>query len=124
MKLEVLKNKYHGLPLEDNGAYMSKEANAFARHIKAFLTGVAFENSMKLVQFNVGHYYVSGFFEKGGKYVYFLREIERFGNFVNLEKSNVLIRWAESDSDYTGGTNNYTNLSAIGRDVLRLFDFQ
>lgn len=123
MKLEVFKNKYHGVPLEDNGAYMSNEANQFARHIKAYLTSVAYNYEFNLVKFNVGHYYVSGFFSKNGKYVYFSREIERYGKCVDLEKNyDILIRTAKNSDDYRGGSNDYTGFKNIGRDVLRLLE--
>ena len=121
MKLEVLKQRYHGVILEDDGAYMSKEANAFARHIKAYLTGVAYENGFKLAKFDVGHYYVSGFFEKDGKYVYFSRDIERYNYPVDIQRdNNILIRTAESLTDYRGGSNNYTNFKSIANMALRL----
>ncbi len=124
MKLEVLKNKYHNNVVEDAGAYMSQKAKNFARHIKAYLTGVAYENDMELVQFNVGHYYISGFFKKRNKYVYFSREIERYNKPINLEnKYDILIRTAESDKDYRGGFNYYTGIATIGRDSLRLLNF-
>ena len=61
--------KWNGKAIEDDGAYMSKEAMSFV---------TAFRNMLKrelgdkydIVQLKAGHYCLSGFIEHNGIYIY------------------------------------------------------
>ena len=77
---------------------------------------------IRLVECSANHYYVSGFIERDGRYVYFCTSDVRYfpGNWHN----NILIRTAKSDKDYTGGRNCYTTLEKFGEEVLRLLNSQ
>ena len=74
----------------------------------------------RLVNFSRGHYYISGFIERGGKFVYF--SISDVRHFKGDWHSNILIRTAKSASDYTGGGNGYTNLENFTERVSSLLN--
>ena len=62
------------------------------------------------------HYDMSGFFKKDDKYVYWSFSAERYGTPTSLKKSGVngfLYRTAESDKDFRGGNNHFTDLSKL-----------
>jgi hypothetical protein len=69
----------------------------------------------KLVNVNRGHYYTSGFIEKDGKFVYF--SISDVRGFPNEWYKNILIRTAEHEKDYTGGSNGYITLERFADKV-------
>lgn len=75
----------------------------YKKAIKANLPETA-----ELINFNRGHFYVSGFIKKNDKYVYFYISDVRFG--LDAWYNNILIRTAENEKDYTGGCNEYTTL--------------
>ena len=123
MKINDLKRKYDGKTVEDLGCYMSEEAKLFARHLKSTIKTIAQEQSFEMTNFSVGHYYISGFLKKDGKFVYFSRDIERYEQPINLEKSGVfgfLVRTAKHEKDYTGGHNNYCGLSEFSNLLDRI----
>lgn len=68
----------------------------------------------QLYNYNRGHYIISGFIERNGKYVYFSVGDVRFSHSWS---TNILIRTAKSVKDYTGGSNNYTTLERFSTDV-------
>lgn len=123
MKINDLKRKYNGKAVEDLYCYMSEEAKSFARHLKATIKTIAQEQNFELVSYGVGHYYIYGFLKKEDKFIYFSRDIERYEQPIDLEKSGVfgfLVRTAKHEKDYTGGCNNYCGLSDFGNLINRI----
>lgn len=121
MKLKELYQKYQNRTVEDGGCYMSKEAMQYASDIESTLKTIAKENGFCLHSFTIGHYFVSGFFEKEGKFVYFSRDIERYQKEISLKSAfSILIRSARSDDDYSGGRNNYCNFDVLAASVIDL----
>jgi len=100
---------WEGVEFESSTA-TTPQFNSFARDYKATLKGLLLGN-LELVSFNKGHFYVSGFVlnKDNGKYAYFSIPDVRF--FPNEWNSNILVRTAEHDKDYTGGANNFCKLS-------------
>lgn len=110
--------KYRGRAFESSSS-KTPEFIAFAMAFKADLLAQLPEG-VKLEAYHVGHFYVSGFVSRGGKYAYFSISDVRY--FRDDWVSNVLIRTAESLTDYTGGRNCYTSLSDFGHNIARLLD--
>lgn len=113
MKVISFVRKYNGRTLEDDGAYNSSEFVQFAKDLKATIREVCKDNNAKLTNFSVGHYDVSGFIIKDGKYVYFSYSEPR-GCAIDFNKSDYanafLIRTAEHNRDYRGGGNHFCNI--------------
>ena len=74
----------------------------FKKHIKQNLPDGA-----ELV-FNRGHFYVYGFVKRLDKYVYF--SISDVRHFRDGWYNDILIRTAEGEKDFTGGSNSQTSL--------------
>jgi hypothetical protein len=97
----------------------SGETQQFKSFVKAFkkelktLMGPEYN-----IQLSSGHFYVSGFIEQNGKYVYFSTSDVR--SFRNEWYNHLLVRTAKHDKDYTGGDNNYTTLPNVQKSVERL----
>ena len=124
MTILNFKKKWNGKSVEDSGCYISEEAKLFARNLRATIKEIANKNGFNLVEWNVGHYYISGFLEKDGKYIYFIRDIERYGKTINIENSGFmngfLVRIAKYFKDYTGGHNHFCGLSGFGDLINKL----
>ena len=100
----------------ESSCYKTEDFKAFARDLKRYITK-ELPHPMKIVEWNVGHFYVSGFIQKSEQYVYFSIRDVRYCNWYD----NVLIRTAAHDKDYTGGWNNYTSIEFFGQSVQNLF---
>ena len=100
-----------------SGSVIDEDFRVFARLFKKHVSQNMPDNS-QLVNFNRGHYYVSGFIENDGKYVYFsVSDVRHFpGNWYN----NILVRTAKTERDYTGGSNRYTTLDNFTQAVADL----
>ena len=114
--IKKLYNKYQGKVLEDDGAYKSKDFIKFASYMKRQFKASAQERGFELDAFSIGHYYVSGFFKKGDKFVYFSYDEPRHQQIdfnKNDPTNGFLYRTAEHNKDYTGGRNNFVPLSKL-----------
>lgn len=125
MKTKTFVKKYQGRGVEDWTSYMSDSAEQFAKDFKSTVKDIFKDDGIDIVNWSVGHYFMSGFFKKNDKHVYFSRNIER-GYPINLESRDamfgILVRTAKSDKDYTGGRNNFTSIKGLRQTVLTLFD--
>ena len=74
----------------------------------------------ELKKANKNHYTFSAFFKDiDNKYVYFSISDVRY--FQNEWYTNILVRSASDDRDYTGGQNYYTNLEYLPIKIHYLF---
>lgn len=110
--------KWHGCQLEDGGCVRSQEYVVFQRAFKRLLNNIAKELGATLVSFTAGHYYESAMFERNGRYAYLNRE----GGFSRSTPvlHRILVRTAEHEKDYRGGSNNYPNWSQLTNEIDRL----
>ena len=116
MTVKKFTSKYQGRILEDAGAYKSDEFLAFARDFKAMTREIAGKIHATLVSFSIGHYDVSGFVERDGRYAYFSYSEPRHMP-IDLTRSDalqgILVRSAEGPKDYRGGHNNFANVEGF-----------
>jgi hypothetical protein len=101
-------------------------------------------NGLCIIQYNVGHFYVSGFITvkqcigckpgmirdcdkmvnkivdecNGPFYIYFSTSDVR--HFKNEWYENILIRSAKNEKDFKGGANGYTTLNDFNKDIERM----
>lgn len=116
--MEKFTNKYMFKKIQDDGAYVSKEAGIFCRDFKAMLKRTLKDKGINVSSFSMGHYDLSGFCEKGGRYVYFsynIRDAQESGlsclNFTDdTVMKGVLVRTAKHLKDYTGGRNHFCSV--------------
>ena len=102
-----------------SGGTTGEDFNTFARLFKKHIQK-SLPIGSNLVAFSKGHYYVSGFVERGGKFVYF--SVSDVRHFPGSWQNNILVRTARNEKDYTGGGNNYTNLEFFAVKVLNLLE--
>ena len=115
MTIKSFVKKWNGQSVQDDGGVVSQQFKMFAKELGA-----------ELVSFSAGHYDVSGFIEKGGKYAYFRFSVPRGERPMDLCEGgfmgNVLVRTAAGPKDYTGGWNNFCSMAEIKELMERLFD--
>jgi len=70
----------------------------------------------KIVSWNRGHFYVSAFIKnEAGKYVYLSMPDVRYS--PNEWFNSILVRTAQHEKDYTGGSNCYSTLDNLQRNI-------
>ena len=98
----------------ESACYKTQQFRSFATQFRNAIKKALPENA-KTVKLNTGHFYVSGFIEREGKFVYFSVSDVRY--FANEWYNHILIRTAKSERDFTGGFNEYTTLEKFGSNV-------
>jgi hypothetical protein len=102
----------------------NKTYSMFKRGFKGYL-----QNYFKLIQFkpSLGHFFISGFFElenkeNGNKQIYYF-SIEDLRDSFEIGGCKFLIRSAKDFNDYTGGQNNYLDLTDFEKFKRDLTEF-
>ena len=103
----------------ESSSELTPEFATFARAFKKHIISNA-ANEFELVNWSRGHFDVSGFLKNkaNGKLVYFSTCDVR--QFPDAWYNDVLIRTAQHDRDYTGGSNCYASLNRIIETARRL----
>ena len=118
-----LYRKYHQKIVDDWGSVNSPAMKQFAKDAKKTFKQI---EGVKLEDFSLGHYSISGFFSGNGGYVYFSYDIPRGDNPIDMARidplEGILIRKASSTKDYTGGTNTFTNMMNFEYSLKDLLD--
>lgn len=124
MTLSDFYDKYQKTLIEDAGSVVSEEFKTFAQDFRQILRNVCKHNGWKLAGFQIGHYSVRAFFcEENKKFIYInfapSRHIE-----LDLDRKDalagILIRRADSLSDFKGHTNHFTNVLNLDSDAVKL----
>lgn len=97
--------------LTDEFSSFSKD---FKKHLKS-IAGIDYE-----LDFSRSHFDCSGFFKskKTEKFCYF--SISDVRHFPDSWYNNLLVRTAENEKDFTGGSNNYCKLTDLKENIKRL----
>ena len=103
---------------------LKKTYSMFKRGFKGYL-----QNYFKLIQFkpSLGHFFISGFFElenkeNGNKQIYYF-SIEDLRDSFEIGGCKFMIRTAKDFKDYTGGQNNYLDLTDFEKFKRDLTEF-
>lgn len=118
--------KWQNAVLADAGGYVSKEYRSFqtalVREISKYATAVG----AKVMSNLKGHYDTSCFVERNGRFVYISHSsgLSRMGGGVRIELGSFLIRTARHAKDYTGGCNQYCDLSNLQSQIDCLLNRQ
>ena len=122
--MKSLIKKWDKRSIQDDGAYKSDEFKEFARDVRKALTKELAKYGINLPKFSVGHYDFSAFAERDGKYVYIGYDVPRGGQPLDLDACDCmygwLIRTAKSDTDFTGGWNNFSNTENLVNTINNL----
>ncbi len=125
MNMTAIIKKWTGKSIRDDGGVVSEQFKMFSRDFRSAIKTVANNIGAKLVSYTPGHYDMSGFLEKDGKYVYFHYSVPRGEYPMNLYESSfmggVLIRTASGPKDYTGGQNRYCSFDGFERMANDIF---
>lgn len=112
-------NKWNGRPLQDDGSTVSKAYRGFQRAFKNALADMAADLGARLAWFDSGHYDESAMFERGGKFVYLNHTNNVFRRSVPSFDST-LVRTAQHEKDYRGGTNMFVRWPYLTNEIDRL----
>lgn len=95
----------------------TEQFKKFSREIRSYLKNI---DGFELVDYSRGHFYFSAFLKNKvtGKYVYVSSDDVRYS--VNGWYNCLLVRTAEHEKDYTGGSNCFTDLETVGEKLNSL----
>ena len=115
--------KWQSSILADAGIYVSKEYCNFQTALVREISKYAEAVDATVVSNSKGHYDTSCFVDNG-KFVYISHSStsSRMGSGVRIELDSFLIRTAKHAKDYTGGRNQYCDLSNLQSMIDRLLD--
>jgi hypothetical protein len=94
-----------------SGCETGEDYKQFERKYINYLKSMCKENGWKLVNVGKNHYEFSAFLLCEYKYIYLSISDVRF--FNNEWYNNILIRTAQSETDYSGGSNHYSTLPTL-----------
>lgn len=104
------------------GVYAGKDYLSFQTKYINYLRSFCRENGRELCKVLRSHYNFSCFIKNAqNKYVYL--SISDVRVYRNEWFYRILIRRAESDTDYIGGANKYTSLENLQESLKRLFSY-
>jgi len=122
--MEKFVKKYDEKSIQDDINYNSKEFFAMAKAFRKMLERTFPEYA--IAKFCVGHYYISGFLQRNGNYIYFSWNVPRHNRPIQLKnpiylEDKLLFRTANSDNDYCGSCNNYTSVADMKKAIEKLY---
>lgn len=112
---------WNGRRLDDWGSSVSKEYKSFQRCMKNEVERLCKAEGARLVSYNSGHYYQSGFVERDGMYVYFCYESLDRCHVQLTDGRAFYMRTASGPKDYHGGSNNNVTFAQFKDTMERLF---
>ena len=106
--------KWQYVFLADAGCYVSREYRNFQTALVREISKYAKAVDAAVVAESKGHYLTSCFIERNGKFVYISHSSDaRMDGGVKIELDSFLIRTARHVKDYTGGINQYCDMSQL-----------
>lgn len=121
----LIENLKEGYRFFNSGTKNSPEFEKFYKNFKRnFKRQLTFLNA-KEIQFNKGHFYISGFFKVGEQWVYFSLADVRHSFGTAQGTPMMLVRMADGPDDYKGKMNCYVKISSrMCEDIAKLFGFK
>jgi hypothetical protein len=119
MNIQKFCEKWHGVEFESSSGLTPQFAQ-FYLDFKRSVVELAKPSNLRLESISRGHFYISGFLknEVTGKFVYFSCSDVRF--LRNEWETQLLIRQAQDDKDYSGGTNYFCSLLELINEAAKL----
>lgn len=102
----LIKNKQVMARKNYSGSDLGQDFKDFFRREKNRLTKIFKEKGCTNIQMNYGFYYFSGFFTSPSGQIYYFSA----SDVRHFDYNRLLIRTAKSYDDYTGGSNQFTNI--------------
>ncbi len=118
--------KWDGRTLQDDGCVVSREYKSFQTAFGNAMKKIAQSLGAEVVNYDKGHYDMSGFIKRGDRYVYFSYDSSLSGSRSKVILRGkgfgccapLLLRTAANAKDFHGGTNNYESV----KDCEKLID--
>ena len=113
-------NSYKTKGIEDYGGCISPDFKNFSRLYRNYLKRMCGKNNWTIVNFTVGHYYCSWFIkDENDRHIYMsFSDVRHFSkSWYNI----ILYRTAQNASDYRGGTNWYTDMNNMEKNLKQMF---
>lgn len=120
MKEKAMLEKWFDKPIIDWGGEVSPEYKIFQRNYKSVLREMAKQIEFELYSFSQTHYCFSAVMKSNITKQFYYISISDVRYFKNEWAENILYRTMKHDKDWTGGTNRYTTLENLSKNLLKL----
>jgi len=109
-RLEKFIKEYYDHSFEDWGGTTSEDYKTFERKYKMILKEIGNEIGLELYSFNKNHYEFSAVMKKINEEKYYYISISDVRYWKNEWFNNILYRTMSHAKDWSGGSNNYSDL--------------
>ncbi len=120
MKKEIFLNKWYNKEIEDDGAFISEEYSLFQKSYKSVIKDICKDIDFELEEFNKYHYCFSAVLSSKKTEQLFYISISDVRYFKNEWANNILYRTMKDEKDWIGGSNHFSTLNDISKNLLRL----
>ncbi len=120
MKEKDMIKKWKDINIEDWSGVTSDEYKEFQRNYKSVLKDIGKQIGFDLYSFNGNHYEFSAVMKSNTTNKYYYISISDVRYFKNEWAENILYRTMEHERDWTGGSNNFSSLEDLSRNLLGL----
>lgn len=120
MKEKEMLDRWFNKDIEDWGGTTSQEYKDFQRNYRNVLKAMAEKIGFNLHSFNKNHYDFSAVMKSEVTNQFYYISISDVRYFKNEWANNILYRTMEHDHDWTGGSNRYSTLENLSKNLLNL----
>lgn len=120
MKEKEMLRKWLDVNIEDWGGVTSDEYKEFVKNYRSVLKNIGKQIGFELHSLNNHHYDFSAVMKSNTTNQFYYISISDVRYFKNEWAENILYRTMEHDHDWTGGSNRYSLLENLSKDLLDL----
>ena len=123
-KLNSFINKWQGVVIDDDGGHTSHHFRQFQSEYKNLLKSVICkETNTELHSFNPNHYDFSAVLKHSETNTFYYLSISDVRHWQDQWLTNILFRTMAHDKDWSGGRNQYANLTDLVEDLNALINY-
>lgn len=123
-KLNSFINKWQGVVIDDDGGYTSQHYRQFQSEYKNLLKSVICkETNTELHSFSPSHYSFSAVLKHSETSTFYYLSISDVRHWQDQWFTNILFRTMAHDKDWSGGRNQYANLTDLAEDLNALINY-
>lgn len=120
MKVKEFLNTWIDRKIEDWGGTTSQEYKDFQRNYRSVLKEIGKDIGLELHSFNKNHYEFSAVMKSNITNQFYYISISDVRYWKNEWANKILYRTMEHDHDWTGGSNRYSTLENLSKNLLNL----
>lgn len=120
MRIKKFLNTWYDKEIEDCGEITSQDYKKFQKSYKSVLKDIGKDIDFELYSFHPNHYEFSAVMKSNLTNQFYYISISDVRYWRSEWANNILYRTMEHDKDWSGGSNHYSTLEELGKNLLNL----